>query len=125
MLISLTRHSLLLGLGEGFLLSRKFYVRVHACKFYSRKQNRDEVWAEVLRLKREVKLDSTFTRAIFQTLPLFYLRTEILRSYDVKITRQMKSTSHFGKEISFFQEFLLKTISLLFRIWLVWLDSLD
>ena len=27
----------------GFPLSRKFYVRVHARKFYSRKENRDEV----------------------------------------------------------------------------------
>ena len=27
----------------GFPLSRKFYVRVHARKFYSRKENREEV----------------------------------------------------------------------------------
>ena len=49
----------------GFPLSRKFYVRVHARKFYSRKENRDEVWTEVLGLRREVELGSifTFTRA--------------------------------------------------------------
>ena len=129
----------------GFPLSRKFYVRVHTRKFYSRKENRDEVWTESVGLKTWSRARFNFyfyARAIFQTLPLFYLRTEILSSYEVKITRPWKSTlralsqsqnwpagpwpdQSFWQKNKLFTRVFAENHLLTIRIWLIWLDSLD